>query len=219
MQRRLRVLGRGVSSPPSYTSIAAVEVTVTIEAVAGFDQHGQQRRVTRSVPSTLVSHIQRQSSRSARRPFAAPGTAGVVHRDVDPPQSVGQGGHRRVVGDVGQPPPSADLRRPAVRAVARRATATTWKPRSASVRAVASPIPALAPVTTTANGRLGLPSSSTLVTVLLCRACRRCRPSCLFRAARVVVTRPAAPDLTDLRPLDPPAACPADPSRTPEGHP
>jgi hypothetical protein len=43
-------------------------------------------------------------------------------------------------------PPISSANR-SIRSV-RRATATTWKPRAASVLAVASPIPELAPVTT-----------------------------------------------------------------------
>jgi hypothetical protein len=66
----------GTVFPRASAMWAAIEVTVTISPLPEAINAGSSARVTRNVPMTLVSHIQRQSSRSASatgcRPLAPP---------------------------------------------------------------------------------------------------------------------------------------------------
>ena len=110
---------------------------------------GSRACVTRSVPMTLVSNIHRQSSSSASatgsRPLAPPalltssfasGTAAAKAAT----DSASVTSRRTAV-------PSISAAISAQRST-RRAPSTTWNPASASARAVAAPMPELAPVTT-----------------------------------------------------------------------
>lgn len=68
----LGVFGGGVSGAPVVNLKCRNRCHCDDQAVTGFDELGQQRRVTRSVPSTLVSHIHRQWSRSVSATGASP---------------------------------------------------------------------------------------------------------------------------------------------------
>ena len=71
---------------------------------------GSSARVTRSVPSTLVSHIHRQLLQvGVGDRLQALGAAGVVDQHVDPAQLAGQRVDRRAVSDVGHNRGAADL--------------------------------------------------------------------------------------------------------------
>ena len=104
--------------------------------------------MTRTTPSTFASYISRHTSRSASaacsRSSAPPGA-------VDDRVELGDlGGHRgdRVgIGDVEGDRPPADLLGQLRQRSTRRAAAIVSKPRAASRRTVAAPIPLLAPVT------------------------------------------------------------------------
>src|SRR5438067_4832517 len=109
---------------------------------------GRNARVARIVPRTFTSYIQRQSSSDASsmgsRPFAPPA---LFTRTRQPPTKAAKTSTeaRSVTSSLQARPPISSAR--ASRRSMRLAPTTTSKPREASTRAVARPIPEDAPVT------------------------------------------------------------------------
>jgi len=119
-------------------------------------RRGSSARVRRRVARTFISHIQRQSSSevcsTGSSPFAPPALFTSTRAAPTPPAKAAIEPASRTSSGSAVPPISSAI---SVSSSIRRAPSTTWKPAAARARAVAAPIPALAPVTT-AVGRSSL---------------------------------------------------------------
>ena len=166
----------------------AVEPTLTITPSPLAISAGSSAWVTCISPITLTSNIRRQSSLSASATGAAPKAppASLTSTFSVPPTAAASAAtdFSSVTSQTtGVPPISAA--RASMRS-ARRAAQNTWKPASASILAVAAPMPLLAPVTTAVRSEGDGWTGLWLMAAIVVAHCLVVSPTSLARVAGIL---------------------------------